>query len=108
MPLQLIISDAKTLPMQSCDKYEACSANICPLDPDWRCRRHLQGESSCNFLRLVVKHAATQEEQSSTPYRAAVELWNQRDQLPVGLVSQLETASKTRRKVFPTIISKAA
>jgi hypothetical protein len=108
MSLQLITSDIQTLPMQSCSKYEACSVNICPLDPDWKLRTHLQGEPSCHYLRLVVKGAATPEEQSSKPYQAASELWNQRDQLPTVLVSQLEKASQTKRKVFPAVTSKAA
>lgn len=40
---------------ESCPRYAQCSANICPLDPDWRKRGHLQGEPVCGLLRELVK-----------------------------------------------------
>jgi len=39
----------------SCPKYEKCSANICPLDSDWKLRTHLKGEPTCFYLREYVK-----------------------------------------------------
>ncbi len=45
---------AQTTPEQ-CPRFDHCSANICPLDPDWRLRNHLKGERSCAFLREVIK-----------------------------------------------------
>ena len=36
--------------MEDCPKYERCSAPICPLDPNWRKRRHLKGERVCFYL----------------------------------------------------------
>ncbi len=36
--------------MESCPKYEKCSAPICPLDPNWRNVRHLKGERICFYL----------------------------------------------------------
>ena len=39
----------------SCPKYEKCSANICPLDPDWQLRTHLNSEPVCFYLREYVK-----------------------------------------------------
>jgi len=38
-----------------CPKYEKCSANICPLDRDWKLRSHLKGEPTCFYLREYVK-----------------------------------------------------
>ena len=34
-----------------CPKFIKCSANICPLDRDWKQRKHLKGERVCYFLR---------------------------------------------------------
>ena len=101
MPLQLIVNDAKTLPMQTCSKYETCSVNICPLDPDYKLRSHISGEPSCHFLRLHVKDAATFDEKSTPAYRAAVDAWDHRDELPMGLVKQLQKASQFARKIMP-------
>ena len=39
----------------SCPKYEKCSANICPLDRDWKLRTHLNSEPICFYLREHVK-----------------------------------------------------
>ena len=39
----------------SCPKYEKCSANICPLDPDWKLRTHMNSEPVCFYLREYVK-----------------------------------------------------
>ena len=38
-----------------CSRFEHCAAPICPLDPDWRARRHLEGEPLCLYLREAVK-----------------------------------------------------
>ena len=46
-----------TLPTD-CPKYDSCSANICPLDPDWRLRSHLNGERVCYYLTEAVKRDA--------------------------------------------------
>jgi hypothetical protein len=34
----------------NCDRFNDCSANICPLDPDWQQRKHLNGERVCFYL----------------------------------------------------------
>src|SRR6185437_3110278 len=47
--------NAPTATPESCPRYQSCSANICPLDPDWRKRSHLQGEPVCGLLRELVK-----------------------------------------------------
>jgi len=36
--------------MDNCPKFESCSAPICPLDPNWRKRRHLKCERICFYL----------------------------------------------------------
>jgi hypothetical protein len=33
-----------------CDRFDTCSANICPLDQDWHQRKHLNGERICFYL----------------------------------------------------------
>jgi hypothetical protein len=33
-----------------CDRFQSCSANICPLDADWPKRKHLNGERVCFYL----------------------------------------------------------
>lgn len=41
--------------MQDCPKFDHCSAPICPLDEDWRVRKHLNGEAVCLWLREHAK-----------------------------------------------------
>jgi hypothetical protein len=41
--------------MFDCPKFNACSAPICPLDPDWRDRSHLDGERVCHYLTVYSK-----------------------------------------------------
>ena len=41
--------------MEDCPKFLKCSANICPIDPHWSCRAHIQGEQVCFYLRECVK-----------------------------------------------------
>ena len=43
--------------MEDCNKFDACSAPICPLDTDWRIKPHLDGERSCLYLREYAKEA---------------------------------------------------
>jgi len=38
-----------------CPRYSNCSAPICPLDPDWRDRAHLDGERVCAWLVELSK-----------------------------------------------------
>lgn len=47
--------NAPTITPERCPRFQSCSANICPLDPDWRKRSHLQGEPVCGMLRELVK-----------------------------------------------------
>lgn len=34
----------------NCDRFNTCSANVCPLDPEWHKRGHLNGERVCFYL----------------------------------------------------------
>lgn len=47
-----------TLNPESCDRFNICSAMICPLDPEWRKRKHLKGERVCLYLTDAVKCGA--------------------------------------------------
>ena len=42
----------------NCPKFESCSAPICPLEPDWPKRSHLDGERVCFYLTEYSKPAA--------------------------------------------------
>jgi len=44
--------------MTECPKFPTCSANICPLDPEWRKRTHLNGERVCMLLCEAAKPGA--------------------------------------------------
>ena len=39
----------------SCDRFNSCSANICPLDSEWQKRKHLNGERICFYLLEAQK-----------------------------------------------------
>ncbi len=40
---------------EQCPRFNGCSANICPLDQDWRKRSHIQNERVCGLLTENVK-----------------------------------------------------
>lgn len=44
--------------MNNCKLFINCSAPICPLDPDWQKRTHLEGERVCYYLTEYSKEAA--------------------------------------------------
>ena len=44
--------------METCPKYQGCSAPICPLDPNWHNTRHLKGERICFYLAEAQKHGS--------------------------------------------------
>lgn len=48
-------SEACAVAPGSCPRYTRCSAPICPLDADWRLRRHLEGESVCGLVLELAK-----------------------------------------------------
>jgi hypothetical protein len=40
---------------QNCPRCDRCSANVCPLDAEWRKRTHVRGDEVCFFLTESVK-----------------------------------------------------
>jgi hypothetical protein len=38
-----------------CPRFDACSAPVCPLDPQWPRAQHIQSERVCGLLTEVVK-----------------------------------------------------
>lgn len=36
--------------MSKCPKYEKCSANVCPLDPEFEKTKHFYGDRFCLYL----------------------------------------------------------
>jgi len=47
--------DSTKIKPGDCPKYSHCSANICPLDPEWHIRNHLKDERVCFYLREIIK-----------------------------------------------------
>lgn len=44
--------------LQSCPKFNKCNAPICPLDKDWRKRKHINGDKCCTYLLEASKTGA--------------------------------------------------
>ena len=47
-----------TLTMYQCPKFQHCNAPICPLDAEWRNRKHIYGERVCFYLIEAKKQGA--------------------------------------------------
>ena len=47
-----------TINMEQCPKFHHCNASLCPLDPDWRKRKMIQGENLCHYLCEASKPGA--------------------------------------------------
>lgn len=47
-------------PMELCPSYARCSANICPLDPDVRDRKHVPGDKKCRATKPTRLKIAAQ------------------------------------------------
>ncbi len=45
----------RDLTPQDCPRYDRCSANVCPMDVQWRKRSHVRGDEVCFFLTESVK-----------------------------------------------------
>jgi hypothetical protein len=48
-------SSACALGPASCSRFDKCNAPICPLDPHWQLRRHLDNEPVCGLLLELAK-----------------------------------------------------
>lgn len=44
------------LSLYECPKFQHCNAPICPLDSDWRKRKHFNGDRVCFYLIEAQKH----------------------------------------------------
>ena len=45
-----ITKNQQTLCMTKCPKFNQCNAPICPLDPEWKKRKHISGDKCCAYL----------------------------------------------------------
>jgi hypothetical protein len=43
---------------QDCSRWQSCSAPVCPLDPDWQLRKHIEYEPTCGLLLELAKPGA--------------------------------------------------
>ena len=41
--------------MRRCPKFDACSATICPLDPNWKLRDVLSRDATCTWLLEMAR-----------------------------------------------------
>ena len=53
--------------MEECNKFDKCSAPICPLDPDYKLRVHLSEDRVCLYLREYAKKPTQAELKVSVP-----------------------------------------
>jgi hypothetical protein len=44
--------------LKSCPKFNKCNAPICPLDKDWKKRKHISGDKCCTYLLETSKAGA--------------------------------------------------
>lgn len=40
---------------ETCPRFDACGANLCPLDSQWRKRSHLKSEPVCSLMMDAAK-----------------------------------------------------
>lgn len=63
---------ARTPDPRHCSRYQRCSAPICPLDADWRLRKHIDGEPVCGLLLELAKDRGEATLQASLPREVAL------------------------------------
>lgn len=51
--------------ISACPRWQRCSANICPLDPEWEQRTHGAGDTICFYLLEAVKTGSEQRFQAN-------------------------------------------
>lgn len=56
---------------ETCPRFTACGANVCPLDPQWNARRHLKDEPVCSMLMEAVKVGGAERLRDKLPPAAA-------------------------------------
>jgi len=86
----------------SCPKYEKCSANICPLDRDWKLRNHLNGEPTCFYLREYVKRGGIARLRGCIPKEMLEQIAEVLPEIKSrygNIKRRLESAAKTGSKI---------
>jgi len=83
---------------KGCPRFDGCSAPLCPLDPGWRERVHLQGERVCYFLREAVKDGAAARYKATANaeiFAAASRMLSQPEKLGAYVRQRLRDAGQT-------------
>lgn len=86
----------------NCPRFEGCSANICPLDADWRLRWHLEHERVCGLLTESVKPAGEANLRGVLPAKLVSAVLGERSAICArwgAIRRRLERASKTGSKL---------
>ena len=50
-----ITSNQKEICMTKCPKFSQCNAPVCPLDPEWKKRKHFSEDKCCYYLLEAAK-----------------------------------------------------
>ena len=99
--------------MEDCNKFDSCSAPICPLDEDYKIRTHLTGERVCLYLREYAKKDTLGDLKVSVP----TEMFNRLAMVSKDILSRpagdklggvklkLKAASEGKSKMFNKNIS---
>ena len=69
--------ESTTQILRDCPRFDRCSANICPVDPEWPMRSYIKGEAVCFFVLEAVKPGAQARFLGSTAeelYRVACKI----------------------------------
>lgn len=88
--------------MYSCPKWGGCSAPICPLDPDWKLRKHLDGEKACFYLTEFAKptgKAILSTVLAGEQYEAIARVYPEVMSLPTPLRNQLKRSKKNPSRI---------
>jgi len=88
--------------MSKCPKFDGCSAPICPLDPEWRIRKHLDGERVCFYLTEFSKEAGKALLKEGLPrehYEALVRVYPEVITLSGPIRRQLKRSSKNPPRI---------
>jgi hypothetical protein len=87
---------------EGCPRFEKCAAPLCPLDPEWRRRKHLQGERVCYFLREAVKDGAAARFEATANAEivaAATQMLSEPENLGAYVRQRLRDAAQTDSRV---------
>lgn len=65
------VTDPSKPPFHSCPRFEKCSANRCPFDPEIEGKRTLRGDEKCRLAksrRIRLWESLPEEKKSILPY----------------------------------------